>query len=190
MRWLFSIMFFCAVSAQAAEFQGRDYVIEGGAEGHVVDGAGPLIIALHGMRGSGPQLRDSARLGPMIPGATIAYPTAPDGIWNDGRFDFIPGHRAARRASQDDVAWIVSLARHLGYERFYVIGHSNGGGMAMRLACDAEEHILGIANVSTKVLLDFECAGRRPIPMVIFYGTDDLISPHTGRPTGREGVLG
>lgn len=182
MRWLASLLFLCAATVQAAEFDGRSYVQEG-------SGDGPLIIALHGMKGSGPKLRDTANLGPMVSGAVIAYPTAPGGIWNDGRFDQMKG-RGAKRARQDDVGWLVRFARHLGHEQFYVIGHSNGGGMAMRLACDAEAHVLGLANVSTKVLIDFECVGQTPIPMVIFYGTDDLISPHTGRPTGREGIFG
>lgn len=190
MRWVIGLAFLFAASAQAAVFDGREYVL-GGRVDEAGTGAesGPLIIALHGMKGSGPKLRDTANLGPMTPGATIAYPTAPDGIWNDGRFDHM-GNRVRKRAKQDDVDWLVRFARHLGHEQFYVIGHSNGGGMAMRLTCDAEAHVLGIANVSTKVLSEFECKGQAPVPMVIFYGTDDRISPHSGRPTGREGVLG
>lgn len=184
-KWLAALGCFIGASATAADFEGRSYVLDGAP----IAAGGPLVMALHGMRGSGPQLRDSANLGPMAAGATIVYPTAPDGVWNDGRFDAIGGYRAARRAQQDDVAWLLGLARHLGRDRFFVIGHSNGGGMAMRLACDAEDHVLGVANVSTKMLMDFECSGRRSVPMVIFYGTDDLIAPHSGRPTGREGVL-
>ena len=171
--------------ARAGEFEGREFVLGGAPSG----GRGPLVIALHGMGGSGPHLRDSANFGDIAPGVTIAYPTAPGGVWNDGRFAFIDRPAAQRRAGRDDVTWLIGLARHLGHERFYLIGHSNGGGMAVRMACDAPDHVLGLANVAAKMFIDFECRSTAPVSVVLFYGTDDRVSPHSGRPTGMEGVF-
>lgn len=71
--------------------------------------------------------------------------------------------------------------------RVYLIGHSNGGGMAMRMACDRPDLVAGIGVVATKVLEAYPCTGGAPVPAIFFHGTDDRIAPHEGREGGRLG---
>jgi len=169
-----------ATPAPAQEFQGRAHELTPGT------GAGPLILALHGGLGSGSQLRRESPLEAAATptGATIVWPSAPDRAWNDGRF--APGGARDRtgRAARDDAAYLLALADHLGRNltdrRLFVIGHSNGGGMAMRLACLHPERLAGIAIVATKALAGVDCPSPAPVPAILFHGTADPIAPHDG----------
>lgn len=69
-----------------------------------------------------------------------------------------------------------------GARPVYVIGHSNGGGMTMRLACAAPERLAGIAIVGTKHLPAQPCENPdTPVPALFIYGTADDLAPHDGR---------
>ncbi|MEZ5752584.1 MAG: alpha/beta fold hydrolase [Paracoccaceae bacterium] len=148
-------------------------------------GAGPqspVVIVLHGGGGSGPQVRRSSGFDELAVGAGVIalYPSGPWRHWNDGRR---PDN------ARDDVAGILGalddlLNSGLGdRSRVYVIGHSNGGGMAMRLACEAPERLAGIAVVATKTLFEAPCAhGEGPeIPALFIHATADPLAPHHGR---------
>lgn len=175
-----------AAPVAAQEFEGRAYALTQGS------GAGPLILALHGGLGSGPQLRRDSPIDPAAAriGATVAWPSAPDRAWNDGRFG--PGGARDRtgRAQRDDAGHLLRLAaqlqRGLADRRLFVIGHSNGGGMAMRLACLHPERLAGIAIVATKALAGVDCPNPAPVPTILFHGTADPLSPHDGNRTPRQ----
>jgi len=156
-------------------------------------GPAPLVLVLHGGGGSGGQLRrqtgfDSAA---RRAGVVAVYPSARFHLWNDGRFAATGNHRLA---AKDDVGALRALIDDLVTRgladpaRVYVIGHSNGGGMAMRMACTYPELLAGIAVVATKALLDVPCRRDPPIPAVFFMGTADAVTPHQGDPDGRSGT--
>ncbi len=178
--------------ALAASLAGRDYVV---TDGRPDAAPAPLVIVLHGAGGNGrlqQRLTGFDRWAAAY-GAVVVYPSAPRRLWNDGRFEAVGNDRIARR---DDIAWFRALVAELAASgvadpaRVYVIGHSNGGGMAMALACRAPDLVQGIAVVATKVLKDAPCpAAATPVPAVFFYGTADTLAPHAGRPTGTEGAL-
>ncbi len=64
-------------------------------------------------------------------------------------------------------------------DRIYAAGMSNGGGMAARLACDAADLIAAAAPVAGAYSLD-GCNPVRPVPMMLFHGTEDHIVPYDG----------
>jgi len=163
-----------------------DYEVFDGTGGHTR--AAPIVMVLHGAGGSGRQVRLSSRFDRWAAafGVVAVYPSGGGRLWNDGRFADNP--RRADLAARDDVGALLAIAadldaRGLGdADRLYVIGHSNGGGMAMRLACDRPDAIKGIAVVATKVLKGVPCARAGvPVPVVFFYGTEDGLNPHEGR---------
>lgn len=141
----------------------------------------PLVLVLHGGGGTGADLRRRSGFDALAAAAGVVavYPDAPGRVWNDGRD---PSN------GRDDVARLLALvddlaARGIGdARRLYVIGHSNGGGMAMRLACEAPERLSGIAIVATKTLVAAPCAhSDTPVPALFVHGTADPIAPHDGR---------
>lgn len=70
--------------------------------------------------------------------------------------------------------------------RIYVNGLSNGGGMSLALACALSERVAAFGSVAGAYLLPWEdCRPARPVPAVIFHGTDDPIVPYGGGPSQR-----
>lgn len=111
----------------------------------VPDSAGPgapLVLALHGGGGRGDRLDRAMRSGLSRGAARRGWVLAmPDGIekgWNDGRK--LTTDKDKRRAKVDDVGFLEHLVDQLAAdgtidpERVFVIGISNGGFMAYRLA--------------------------------------------------------
>jgi polyhydroxybutyrate depolymerase len=147
----------------------------------------PLVLALHGGRGSG---RDAARLSGLSAqadrgGFLIAYPDGVDGHWNDGRD--VERYRA-QREQVDDVDFLVTLIDHLAGRyavdrtRVYVTGASNGALMANRLACEHAERFAAIAPVigSMAAGVARRCAPTRAMPVLLINGTDDRLVPWNG----------
>jgi polyhydroxybutyrate depolymerase len=113
----------------------------------------PLVIALHGGGGSGAQFEATSGLTQKADAAQVAV-VYPDGTaravglrtWNGGG---CCGHAVA--ADIDDVEFMRQLIAHLtanyriNRKRVYVAGHSNGGILAYRLACELPERIAAIA---------------------------------------------
>lgn len=176
------------VLATVTQLQGQapGYEFFDGTGGNAADA--PIVMVLHGAMGSGPQVRRSSGFDDWAKAAGVVavYPSGAGRLWNDGRF--AANARRQDLAARDDVGGLIALVRALeaqglgDADRLYVIGHSNGGGMAMRLACDRPDAIRGIAVVATKVLKDVPCAhGDVPVPAVFFYGTADELNPHAGR---------
>lgn len=141
----------------------------------------PIVLVLRGGGGTGADLRRRSGFDALATAAGVVavFPDAPGRVWNDGRNPANP---------RDDVARLLALvddlsARGIGdARRLYVIGHSNGGGMAMRLACEAPGRIAGIAVVATKILVDAPCRHPdAPVPALFLHGTADAIAPHGGR---------
>lgn len=65
--------------------------------------------------------------------------------------------------------------------RIYANGLSNGAGMSFVLACELSQRITAFGGVAGAYLLPWEdCDQERPIPAIIFHGTEDQIVPFTG----------
>ena len=69
--------------------------------------------------------------------------------------------------------------------RIYASGHSNGGGMANRLACDLSERIAAIGSVSGAYRWSETCSPTRPVPVLGVHGTDDTVIPYNGYQDGK-----
>ncbi len=89
-----------------------------------------------------------------------------------------------------DVQFIEDLIDHLQQEykidndRIYANGLSNGGGMSFMLACKLSNRIAAFGGVSGAYLLPWEdCNPKRPIPAILFHGTEDPIVPFEGGPS-------
>jgi len=145
--------------------------------------AAPLIIAMHGFLGTSSNMRKKTRFDALAQrhGLIVAYPNGHRRRWNDGR---------NARGRTDDVSYLAGLIRALvadgraDPDRIFLSGHSNGGGMALRMACDRADLIAGIAVVATKIPSAYRCDRGPAVPVIFFHGTADPIAPHEGRPQG------
>ncbi len=142
----------------------------------------PLILVLHGGAGRArrmPRFTGFNRLADEF-GFIVAYPQGLRRRWNDGRVG---------KSRADDVVFLTGLVRHLARttgrvdrRRVFVAGISNGGFMAMRLACDATGMFLGVAAVTAQFTtwLKSCCKADRPISVLFMNGTRDPLVPYGG----------
>ena len=172
----------------------RLFVPEGGL------GVAPLLVALHGGLGSGAQFETQSGFDGLATSNTflVAYP---DGIgrsadggggaqtWNGGD---CCGPAAQRDV--DDVAFLralvddVSNTYSVDPNRVYAAGHSNGGIMALRLACESADMFAAVA-VQSSALGIATCAPRRAVSLLQIHGTSDANVPiDGGRGSGLAGV--
>jgi polyhydroxybutyrate depolymerase len=143
----------------------------------------PLLVELHG-RGI-----DAARFDRMTgfqpladeKGFVLAMPSAVGGIWNSR-----PLPTDVDRP--DDVAYLLALiddiCAHASIDRrrIYVVGMSNGAGMAGRFACLHPERLTAFAQVAGTGPDNLATRARpaSPVPLLQIHGTADRIIPYRG----------
>jgi len=87
----------------------------------------------------------------------------------------------------DDAAYLSNLINQLSADytvnprRIYVVGHSNGGGMAYRMACEAGDKVAAVISVSGPSWNDPGfCVPSVPVSALGFYGTGDTTTSFGG----------
>ncbi|NBB16826.1 alpha/beta fold hydrolase [Caulobacter sp. SLTY] len=151
-------------------------------------GPGPVVFILHGGGGDAARMR---RLGFEAAGTdaglVTVYPEGRGGGWRDGRQD---GVVAERSGEVDDVGFLVAVMDELIAEgradprRIYVVGASNGGMMALRLACERPDRLAAVVAVIALLPAELEksCRMPEPLPIMLMVGTDDKFVPLAGGP--------
>jgi polyhydroxybutyrate depolymerase len=87
----------------------------------------------------------------------------------------------------DDVAYIssvideVSLLYNVDPQRVFVVGHSNGGFMAHRLACDLSDRITAVVSIAGAQWLDpSSCSPTSPVSVLEIHGDSDTEVSYQG----------
>jgi len=150
----------------------------------------PLLLVLHGYGAGG--LAQAIYFGvlPLVDEKQIIL-AAPDGLfdkknrryWNavDTCCDF-------DRTNVDDVLYLTKLVdeiatRHpIDRKRVWVIGHSNGGAMSLRLACDRTATFAAALELAGPFWSDPQtsCKPSMPIAIRVVHGTADEQVPYDG----------
>jgi len=142
----------------------------------------PVVVVLHGYGASGSLQAGYFALTQRVDEAGFVL-IVPDGtkdadgrrFWNatDACCDFGP-------TGVDDVGYLLGLldqvqdAIPIDPDRVTVVGHSNGGFMSYRLACEASDRIAGIASVAGAGFADpADCDASEPVSVLQIHGTDD-----------------
>ncbi len=158
-----------------------------------------LVIAMHGGGGSATQFETSSRLTQKANAEQfiVVYPegvksTGPLGArtWNAGTCcDF------AVTNNIDDVKFITQLinklvtAYKINPKKVYATGHSNGGMMAYRLACEVADKIAAIAPNASTMVVTQPCNPSRAVPILHMHSVLDEHIPYAGgRGNGISGV--
>lgn len=148
----------------------------------------PLVMAFHGFAQGALGLANYSGWEAIAEenGFVLVYPqgTGPLPRWESGLF-------SPEQEAVDDVAFVRDLITHLSdmvcidTARVYANGLSNGGGMSYRLACELSEVITAIGGVAGAYTdLPDGCNPSRPVPIIIFHGTEDTIVPYEGSDSG------
>ena len=144
-------------------------------------GTSPLLVALHGGLGSSAQFSSNSGFDGLATSNKflVAYP---DGVgrlanggggaqtWNGGDCC-----GPAAKTKVDD----VSAAYSVDPKRIYAAGHSNGGIMALRLACEASD-VFTAVGVQSSALGVATCSPKPPVSLLQIHGTADTNIPIDG----------
>ncbi len=149
-----------------------------------------LVVMLHGGLGNPQRMADKTRFHETVAGqgVIVAYPAGSGRLsdrlltWNAG---YCCGY--AQRKNIDDVGFIdaviddINARFPLDPQRIFVVGHSNGGMMAYRMACDRADRVDGIGAVAaTMDYAQQQCRPRRPVTIVSIHGDADQNIPTNG----------
>lgn len=156
----------------------------------------PLVILLHGYGASGMAQDLYFRLGALAEERGFLY-AYPDGtvdasgrrFWNatDACCDFA-------HSGVDDVAYITAIiddmsARYnVDERRIYLVGHSNGGFMSHRMACELSTRVAAIVSLAGANWLDSSrCKPSSPVAVLQIHGDADTIIAYDGGTTASFG---
>jgi len=149
----------------------------------------PLVLVLHGYGTSAALYLNALGLEAVAEtrGFLVCHPEGVFDLqgarfWNatDACCDFNGSH-------VDDSAYLRGLIEEIARQyvadrkRIYLIGHSNGGFMSYRMACDHADLIAGIASVAGMTFLDPATPRpAQPVNVLQVHGTADEIVPYGG----------
>jgi len=158
--------------------------------GYVPGVPAPLVLLLHGYTASG--LLEEAYLGLTAlsdeKGFLYAYP--------DGTIDAL-GNRfwnatdaccsSASTMNIDDSGYLSGLITQIESrytvdpKKVYFVGHSNGGFMSYRMACDHSDQIAAIASLAGAMFSDVtQCHATAPVNILEIHGTADTVINYMG----------
>lgn len=156
--------------------QTRQYLLHVPAT-HKPEDPAALVLVFHGAGIGAERFVTYSRFSNVADreGFLIVYPQGLNEVWNPS-----PGSR--------DVQFIRDLIDHLQNRcsvdpnRIYASGHSNGGAMVDRLACELADRIAAIGTISGAYQRSGQCSPSRPVPVFAIHGTADPIVPYEGIP--------
>jgi polyhydroxybutyrate depolymerase len=142
----------------------------------------PLVVLLHGYTSNGVNQKAYFHIGPVAErrGFLLA---APDGTVNPLGARFWNATDACCNffgSDVDDVAYLESVIDEISQQynvdgdRVYLIGHSNGGFMAHRFACDRPGKVAAIVSLAGAQWKDpSRCAPDGPVHVLQVHGDED-----------------
>ncbi|TGN20495.1 poly(3-hydroxybutyrate) depolymerase [Leptospira idonii] len=151
------------------------------------EGQMPLIFVLHGGGSSGEGMIYLTRLSERAEkdGFIVVYPDGYANRWNDGRG---VKHSITDQKNTNDVLFFKDMVQYfrkkytIDEKRIHVVGLSNGGFMAQRLACEASEIFASGYSVAatTSRYVANNCNLTEPLSMGFIFGKKDDIIPFKG----------
>lgn len=156
----------------------------------------PLVIVLHGFGATG--LVQSLYFGlPVRVDSKQFVLVVPDGTENSNGRRFWNATSACCAGTPeefeiDDVEYIRSLIEEAAATysidpgRIGLIGHSNGGFMSLRMACEASDLVTSVVSLAGSTFEDAaSCSpATKPVSVLALHGDEDETIPYDGNPRG------
>jgi polyhydroxybutyrate depolymerase len=146
----------------------------------------PLLLAFHSRTTTGKEIMTSSQILSWAAAMNIIVVSVNGAVhethssWNAGRCC-----TDATTYEENDVLLTSTIIDYLKSQatidtsRIWAMGHSNGGMMAYRLACDLSEKITAVA-VVTGALVDDTCNPTKQVPLIHLHGDLDPTVPYQG----------
>jgi polyhydroxybutyrate depolymerase len=174
--------------ADAYDVSGRPYGLFV-PSGYAARTPAPLVVLLHGYGASGAAQESYFRLQAVAEAETFLYAT-PDGTLDQGGSRFWNATDACcdlYDTGVDDVGYLTALIDDVGARysvdprRVYLVGHSNGGFMSHRMACERADRIAAIVALAGTVWNDpGACSASAPVAIAHAHGTMDSVILYGG----------
>lgn len=148
----------------------------------------PLVVILHGYGANGFTQYAFFGAGALV-AADNALVIAPDGMTspstNKQFWNADPACCDFDHQNPDDVGYIGGLIEDISAtwpvdkNQVYVVGHSNGGYMAYRMACERADLIAAIGSLAGNAATDASaCNPTKPVSVLHMHGTNDDMVPY------------
>lgn len=151
--------------------------------------ARPLVMVLHGYGASGLLQAIYFRLDKLVEEKNFLL-VAPDGMPNDKGSRFwaaVDGCCSSGGKKVDDVKYLTGLVEEIAKvwnvdrKRIYLVGHSNGGAMEYRLACEPNQPFAAAFMLAPAFFeSDIACAPTQPMSIRHVHGTADETVAYDG----------
>ncbi len=149
----------------------------------------PLVVVLHGYTGSGTGAKEYFKL--EAEARTRGFLTVyPDGTPDSSGNQFWNATDACCQLTateSDDSAFLTKLIDRVEEKfavdpkRVYFAGHSNGGFMSYRMACEHADRVAAIVSVAGATFDDVSaCQPSQPVSVLQVHGTSDAVISFTG----------
>jgi polyhydroxybutyrate depolymerase len=179
-------------AAEAALVAARPYTLH---EPPQAKNPAPLVVLLHGYGATGATQAAYLKLAAATDAQGMLL-AIPDGTLNALRKRFwnaTDACCAGRRTDVDDSAYlraiVADVAAHHAVDpkRVYFVGHSNGGFMSYRMACDHADVVAAIVSLEAATWADTaKCRPTQSVAVLEIHGTaDQLIKYDGGAITGK-----
>jgi poly(3-hydroxybutyrate) depolymerase len=154
----------------------------------------PLVILLHGYGSTGVSKEAYFQFLPLAEarGFLYCYPDSPPDQWGGYPWNATDACCDYGNTGINDAGYLRGVIEEIGKEftidrkRIHLVGHSNGGFMAYRMACQSADLIAGIASLAGMTFLNpSNCAPSGPVNILHIQGSaDETISYDGGALTG------
>jgi len=159
----------------------------------------PLIILLHGYANTGDGIDKYFRFSEKVTDRQFIL-VVPNGKKDSGGYQFwnaTDGCCDFDRTNSDDVGYIETLISQVESQysvdtgRVFAAGHSNGGFMSYRLACEPNSPISRIVSLAGETFLDpTKCRATHPMRVLQIHALDDDTIKYDGDINGYQGLNG
>jgi len=149
----------------------------------------PLIIGLHGYTAESPYAQNYFALGKVADekGILTVYPSGSKDTNGYLFWNATPACCNFDSNSVDDEAYVLSIIDSVSKDhtvdpaRIYIIGHSNGGFMAHRMACNQSDRIAAIVSLAGATYSNPKsCNPTSPVSVLQIHGSNDEVISYTG----------
>lgn len=147
------------------------------------DTPAPLIVSLHGYRIE-PAFQESLiPLKPLADERGFVY-CVPRGVVNDWGATHWNGADCCGMTdpTRDDVGFLSALVTatsgrlNIDPKRVYFVGHSNGGHMVYRIACERADLVAAVVSLAGATYYDASlCSPSEPVSVLEIHGTEDEV---------------
>ena len=149
----------------------------------------PLVVVLHGYGGNGAGAKEYFKLEAEARGRGFLT-VHPDGTEDSSGKQFWNATDACCQLTateSDDSAFLTALIDRVEEtfsvdpKRVFFAGHSNGGFMSYRMACEHADRIAAIVSVAGATFADVSaCTPSQPVSVLQLHGTSDVVISFTG----------